>query len=652
LINLSHHNGRRSAYLKSRFVATFLCACALVSVATKTRAQGIGTSAGGSSSATASSASSGASAPRSRGSITVRVLDEANQPVRNATVTAFPLGRAGALSRPNYDNTASPSGKYVVANLEPGLYSVSVNLPGYVQELTPAPLDSDTPNAGAPPSLYRPGDSVTLRMVKGGVITGRVTDADGNPVVGARVSASRVRDAAGRPSPSAYAARERRTDDRGVFRLYGLSPGSYVVFAGGRPQFNFGNRGTPYDADAPTYYPSSARDGALEVQVQAAQEMTDIDIRYRGDKGHTVSGTIIGAPAAPLNTTQPGGANVTFVRLAHTTADAPEAQTFVAPDSQTRAFSLDAIADGDYELTASTSAGNDNSLYAAPLRVSVRGADVTGLRLTLAPLASVSGRVAFEPLKAADAARPECQSPRAFTPQELIVFSRREESAGQPGAFGGSQAAPDDKGEFTLRNLRDGRHRLGVRLADDAYFLRALTLPANLSVNTSAGATVNAPAGSPAASARGASANAPADLARNPFTLRPGDRLSGALVTVAAGAASLRGRIAVAEGEQLPGGLRAYLVPSERERAEDVLRYGESVVQTDGSFVFRNLAPGNYLLLARPAPETDQRQPRPPLALDPAARAALRRDAEAAKNPVTLQPCQRTDDFTFHLPRQ
>lgn len=626
MINFSDRRTRLLAPSLSHFSLALICACALASIPMKTRAQGIGTSAGGSSVATPA---------RAHGSLTVRVVDEANQPVQNALVMAFGQGRSSRLS---YDNTSARSGKYVVANLEPGLYRVSASAPGYVQESASSLQDFDSAALASDPTLYRPGDSVTIRLAKGGVITGRVTDADGGAVVGARVSAFRVRDAAGHAMPGSGPVRERRTDDRGIYRLYGLQSGSYVVFAGGKPQFNVTGRPTAFDADAPTYYPSAPRDGALEVPVQTGQEMTDIDIRYRGDKGHSVAGTLSGV----VSTGQPG-ASITIVRLMHSTTGALEAQAIVQADSTVHAFLLDAVADGDYELTAMTPAQNDNSLIALPQHVTVRGADVTGLRLALITLASLSGRVAFEPLKATDAAKTECQTAHAFAPQEMLVFTRREGSNGaqQRAPFSAAETAPDAKGEFTLRNLRDGRQRFGARLVDDNYYLRALTLPSN------------APATPTAANARSASSTpATIDLARGGFTLKPGDKLAGALVTVSAGAALLHGRVAANEGEQVPEGLRVHLVPAERDHAEDVLRYGETDVQRDGSFTFRNLAPGSYLLLARPAPETDRRQTRLPLALDPNARATLRRDAEAAKNPVTLQPCQRTEDFTLRLTKQ
>jgi hypothetical protein len=597
-----------------------LSACAL---APQSRAQASGTSTGG--------ARADETAARARGSITVRVVDDANQPVKNATVIAFNQGQSARIA---YDNSAARNGRYVASNLDPGVYRIIASAPGLIQE-----FDFNAPPSSQP--LYRPGDSVTLRLTRGGVITGRVADADGNAIVGARVTAVRVRDTAGRPAQDnafdSFRPRERRTDDRGVYRLYGLTPGSYIVLAGGKPQFNFSARPNAYDTDAPTYYPSTTRDGAVELQVQTGQELTDIDIRYRGDKGHSVGGTIVGA--TPAATGQfVGGASATLV---HTATGSLESTIFVQGESGARAFSFDGIADGEYDLFASSFQQNEGGMSSPPVHVSVRGADVTGLRLALAPLGSLSGRVGFEPLKAADAAKPECQrQQRALVPQETLVFLRRDGGVDPAQARNfilstGTEATPDAKGDFTLRNLRDGRYRLGARALDENLFLRSLSLPA--------------PAPPAATTARPAPASDPA----RGFTLKPGERLAGALVQISAGAASLRGRVAAGEGEQLPDNLRVYLVPAERERAEDVLRYAEVDVQPDGAFTFKSLAPGRYLLVARPAPpEPDPRQPALPLALDTTARAALRRDAEAAKNSVELQPCQRAEDFTLRFSRQ
>lgn len=81
-----------------------------------------------------------------------------------------------------------------------------------------------------------------------------------------------------------------------------------------------------------------------------------------------------------------------------------------------------------------------------------------------------------------------------------------------------------------------------------------------------------------------------------------------------------------------------YLVPVEREQANNVLRYSETFVRSDGSFAFTNLAPGRYFVPARvEAPTGTETSPRP-LAWDAAARAKLRREAEAANTIVELKP--------------
>ena len=72
---------------------------------------------------------------------------------------------------------------------------------------------------------------VTLTMIRGGVITGRVTNAQDEPLIAMQISAVRVREAAGHPVTNQMTGLAHMTDDRGVYRFYGLTPGTYVVMA-------------------------------------------------------------------------------------------------------------------------------------------------------------------------------------------------------------------------------------------------------------------------------------------------------------------------------------------------------------------------------------------------------------------------------------
>ena len=50
----------------------------------------------------------------------------------------------------------------------------------------------------------------------------------------------------------------------------------------------------PFDADVPTYAPASTRDEAAEITVRGGEETSNVDIRYRGEPGRIVSGTVTG----------------------------------------------------------------------------------------------------------------------------------------------------------------------------------------------------------------------------------------------------------------------------------------------------------------------------------------------------------------------
>jgi hypothetical protein len=131
-------------------------------------------------------------------------------------------------------------------------------------------------------------------------------------------------------------------------------------------------------------------------------------------------------------------------------------------------------------------------------------------------------------------------------------------------------------------------------------------------------------------------------------TLKTGDQLSGLTVTLAQGASSVEGQVVVNEGETRPEILIVYLVPSEREAAEELLRYYATTVSQKGKIGLYNLAPGRYWVLPQPQSSavtfTKMRLPD-----ETETRAQLRRDAEAAKTEIELKPCQSLTDFRLPL---
>jgi hypothetical protein len=188
-----------------------------------------------------------------QGTISGRVVNESGQPLPNATV----LVRSFGALRPEQTTSTDREGRFQVSGLEPVSYQVTAFLSAYTSLLR---TDNTQGNN------YRIGDSVRLVMIKGGVITGTVTTQTGEPVVGVRVRAS----VSGNRSGATPVVPERMTDDRGVYRIYGLPPGTYVVWAGGGGGAYYGP--DPYDIDVPTYAPASSRDTAAEITVRPARK--------------------------------------------------------------------------------------------------------------------------------------------------------------------------------------------------------------------------------------------------------------------------------------------------------------------------------------------------------------------------------------------
>lgn len=124
-----------------------------------------------------------------------------------------------------------------------------------------------------------------------------------------------------------------------------------------------------------------------------------------------------------------------------------------------------------------------------------------------------------------------------------------------------------------------------------------------------------------------------------------GERISEVTVTLALGAASLRGAMQP-EGENVPSKLYLQLVPAEKESAEDVLRFFIAPVNADGTFALNNLPPGRYWALGRIVADNESQSEarlRAPEEAD--ARAQLRRAAEAAKTLIEFKPCQNVTNY-------
>lgn len=116
--------------------------------------------------------------------------------------------------------TTDSEGHYQITNLAAGAYRVSVYAPAYVIE-------------GESLLSFEYGKTVNITegeqienldfsLMRGGVITGTVTDEYGKPVIAEGVAAFRLDQQGKRDNAAAVQMLRWQTDDRGVYRIFGL----------------------------------------------------------------------------------------------------------------------------------------------------------------------------------------------------------------------------------------------------------------------------------------------------------------------------------------------------------------------------------------------------------------------------------------------
>lgn len=532
--------------------------------------------------------------PVTTGVIEGRVVSENGQSMAGATVSVRRINSASG----GRQTTTDVEGNFRVIGLEPALYNVSANAPAYT---TAGSADPFTP------TYHRIGDTVRIELVRGGAITGTVTNAVGEPVVAVRVRATMIRDGRGEGAklPSLISS-EQPTDDRGIYRIYGLRPGTYIVSAGGS---GFAYSFNPYDQDLPTYAPSASRDTAAEIVVRSGED-SNIDIRYRGEPGHLISGTV-----------KVANTNGSSVMLTQAGSPVPLGNTY-QPDGA-RGFTFTGLGDGDYDIIAQELATNPNGpappqfAMSEPKRVSIRGADVTGIELSTRPLSSISGKIVLEPSKA-----PECQGKRPPLFAEMVVRLEKPENDKAKEdllvlRFLSGSASPDANGAFQVRNLVSGKYQFEPRFYARYWYLQSIT------------------------TTTGTPKPQKFDAAANWMTVKSGEQPSNLTITIAQGAASIRGRVVAPESAATPP-MSLYLVPAELDKANDVLHYFVSDVGEDQTFTFNNLPPGRYLTYLDAQTTTLKKLRQPEAAPE---RLKVRRGAETKKNEIELKPCQNLVDY-------
>jgi hypothetical protein len=214
------------------------------------------------------------------------------QPVASAVVTLLPVPFEPPLSRPFAADRTGEDGRFAFETVPPGTYLVDTLHRAYVRE-SPLAFDGGFEARLVPVNL-EPGEVVAgyrVEIVPGGVISGTVTNDAGRPLRRALVEVVGPGYDGGRETIVESGNAE--TDDRGVYRVYGLPPGDYYVRARA-------------DREAHAlYYPRGvdSRRSAAVVRVDAGRETPAVDLPLRPVEGYSILFGLAGSvPAADRDT--------------------------------------------------------------------------------------------------------------------------------------------------------------------------------------------------------------------------------------------------------------------------------------------------------------------------------------------------------------
>ncbi|MEW6125489.1 MAG: hypothetical protein AB1757_00385 [Acidobacteriota bacterium] len=234
-------------------------------------------------------------------------------------------------------------------------------------------------------------EEINFSLKRGGVITGRVTDANQQPIIKTFVSVWRFEEKSKQyQSPFViFDSSIYETDDRGIYRIYGLPAGQYKVSAGSLPQ---GTAGISSAAGyIRTYHPDATDvSNAKVIELAEGEEVSAVDIIVALPvKTYALTGRIINAETgSPV-------AGQTYGILPLTGNDASNSSPYVGLLSNAKGeFRIDRLLPGRYAIFLVNS---DNSeFYAERTLFEVKDADVKNLEIKALRGASISGTAVVE----------------------------------------------------------------------------------------------------------------------------------------------------------------------------------------------------------------------------------------------------------------
>lgn len=440
-------------------------------------------------------------------------------------------------------------GYYHLGGLTAGNYQITT----FSANLTSAEPNSEYPYGFAyfgssKGVLLAAGEEVTnidIKLVRGGVISGRVTDAD-KPVVEERVSLQPIVDGGNRISrPPLPIGQMYQTDDRGFYRIYGLPAGRYKVSAG--QDASRGSTGSSNGYYQLTYHPDvTDPNKATIIELPEGGEASNADIHLgRREETYAITGRIIDSETGlPVS-----GARVGVMV---SRGEGFSSASSGIPTGTDGKFNVPALISGRYGVYVASDYG-ESDFYSDPVYVDITDKDISGLEIRAIRGLSISGTIVAENMELKGLLR---QLPGLRVSANIVPPDGRM-TPSTLRSFGSATIAAD--GSFQITGLRPGRAQIGISAPDPSKRASIVKVAVG-GVGVTQG-----------------------------FEIEPGQSVTGVQVVIAYGTGAIRGSVTFQGGTAAT--FRTEII-CRREATRSFV--GGATLDARGHFLISGLAPGTY----------------------------------------------------------
>ena len=472
------------------------------------------------------------------------VTADSGRPIRRVQISVS----AVELQGESRNVSTNAQGTFEVADLPAGRYTVTANRAGYIR----LQFGQRRPGESGRPIQLSEGQRFTtadFALPRTAAMVGRITDEVGEPMPNTSIYPMQWKYFRGqrRLVPVSSGVSFNRTDDTGQYRITGLEPGDYYVLATTRDSWTDEKNAKEKIGFLPTYSGGTANPGeALRVRVGLGQEVLVPEFAMVPGRVGSISGTAVSSSGLPL-------AGET-VNMSQEFSGPGASSSFGLPGTKVGAdgsWTIRNVSPGEYKLSLRAAGDAQRPAEGASMIVSFVGDDLAGVTIVTTSGGTLRGRVITdtgEPLPRDARMR---VSTRPVDPQRTYA------------TFDQDNGRVRDDLTFEVKGVF-GANRVNIGPAPTGWAVRSIEYEGK-------------------------------DLVDMPIELTGGQTIDGVTVILSKKLPKLAGTLLNERGQPAEGAV--VMFPEDPARwSEESPLIRSARPDESGSFQFRNVVPGEYLL--------------------------------------------------------